>query len=105
MVNAVDRATPEEAEVIRDLGEMRPVVRHVGPALAGLDELERALDVVTLTALHGRLLLTFAHERLKVEFLKLGLGVEGIDVGRPAFHHEENHVFSLSTREVGLAIG
>ena len=67
MVHAVDGAASEEAEIVCDLGEVRPVVRHVRTALTRLDELKGTLDVVTLAGFHGRLLLTVAGELLKVQ--------------------------------------
>ena len=69
MVHAVHGATAEEAEIIRDLGEMRPVVRHVRAALAGLDELEGALHVVAFAALKRGDLLAFTDELLEVQLL------------------------------------
>ena len=104
MVHAVDGAASEEAEIVCDLGEVRPVVRHVRTALTRLDELKGTLDVVTLAGFHGRLLLTVAGELLKVQLFQLRLRVEGIDVRWASFHHEEDHVLRLRAREVGLGI-
>jgi hypothetical protein len=53
MIDAVHGAATEEAEVIGNLGQVRPVFRHVGTALAGLDERERTAHVVALAAFHG----------------------------------------------------
>ncbi len=102
MVHAVHGATTEETKVIRDLGEVRPVVRHVRAALAGLDELEGTLHVVALAALKRGDLLAFADELLEMQLFQRGLGVEGVDVRRPAFHHEEDDVLRLRLREVAL---
>jgi hypothetical protein len=95
VVHAVHGATTEEAEVIGDFGEMRPVFRHVRAALAVLGKLERALNIVALAALHRGGLLVLADELLEVQFRQRGLGVEGVDVRGAAFHHEEDDVLRL----------
>ncbi len=102
VVHAVHGAATEEANVIRDLGEMRPVYRHVRAALTGLDELERTLHVVTLAALKRGGLLVLANEFLEVQFRQRGLGVEGVDVRRSAFHHEEDNVLRLRWQMTNL---
>ncbi len=102
VVDAVHGAAAEEANVIGDLGEVRPVFGHVGAALSMFGELERALHVVALAALHGGYLLSVAHELLEVHLREHGLGVEGVDVRGPALHHEEDDVFGLHIREVAL---
>ena len=66
MVHAVDGAASEEAEIVCDLGEVRPVVRHVRTALTRLDELKGTLDVVTLAGFHGGLLFALTCELFEV---------------------------------------
>ncbi len=102
MVHAVHGAATEETEVVRDLGEMRPVLRHVRAALTVLGKLERALHVVALAALHRGGLFVFADELLEVQFRQRGLGVECVDMRWPALHHEEDDVLRLRLREVTL---
>ena len=95
VVHAVHGAATEEANVIGDLGEMRPIVRHVRAALTVLGELEGTLHIVALAALHRGGLLVLADELLEVQFRQRGLGVEGVDVRGAAFHHEEDDVLRL----------
>jgi hypothetical protein len=95
VVHAVHGAAAEEADVVGHLREVRPVFRHVRAALTCFDKLERALHIVAFATLHGRLLLAFAHELLEVHLCKHGLGIEGVDVRRPAFHHQEDDVLRL----------
>ena len=102
MIDAVDGATAEEAKLIRDLREMRPVRGHVGAALSCLDEGKRAAHVVALAALHRRLLLSLADEFLEVHLLEHGLRIEGVDVRGTALHHQEDDVFRLRPGEVAL---
>ena len=101
MVDAVDLAAAIEAEIVGDAGEVGPVRRHVGAALAGLVERERALDVVAFAALHCGFLFPLAGEFLEVEAREGGLRVEGVDVRRAAFHHEKNAVLRFSGEVAG----
>ena len=102
MVHAVHGAATEEAEVVGDLGEVRPIVRHVRAAPARLDESERALHVVTFAAFHRGLLLALTHELLEVQLFECRLGIEGIEVRWPTFHHEEDDILGLGVGEVDL---
>jgi hypothetical protein len=95
VVHAVHGAAAEEADVVGHLREVRPIFRHVRAALAGLDELEGTLHIVAFPALKRGHLLPFANEFLEVQFRQRGLRVKGVDVRRPAFHHEEDNVLRL----------
>ena len=64
-----------EANVIGDSGQVGPVVGHVGAALAGLDKIEGALDVVTFAALHGGFHFPFASEFFEVQVLEFWFGI------------------------------
>jgi hypothetical protein len=67
VVDRVDLAAAIETDVVDNLGEVFPVLGEVGPALARLSELEGALHVVALAALHGGLFLAGAGELLEVK--------------------------------------
>ena len=68
MIHAVHGAAAEKAQVVCDLGEVPPVDGHVGTALTVFGKVERTLNIVALTALHGGQLLVLADELLKVKF-------------------------------------
>ncbi len=102
MVHTVDGAAAEEAKLVRDLREMRPVRGHVGSALSRLDEGKRTAHVVAFAALHRGLLLSLADEFLEVHLLEHWLRIEGVDVRGTALHHEEDDIFRLRPGEVTL---
>ena len=101
MVDAVDLAAAVEAEIVGDAGEVGPVRRHVGAALAGLDKFERTADVVAFAALHRGFLFPLAGEFIEVELGEHRLRVERVDVRGPALHHEKNAVLRFSGEVAG----
>ena len=102
VIHAVHLATAVETEIVGDLGEVRPIGRHVGAALTDLVKRKRALDVVAFAAFHRGFLLSLADELLEVQARESRLGVEGVDVRRAALHHQENAVFGLGGEMTGF---
>ena len=98
MIHAVDLTTAIETQVVGDLGEVFPIGRHVGAALADLMEIEWTAHVVAFATFHGGFLLPFAGELREVHLVEHGLRIEGIDVRRTALHHEENAVLGLGRK-------
>lgn len=95
VVDALHLTAAVEAELVGNAGEVLPVFCHVGSRLTGFAEAEGALHEVPLAALHRRLVTAGANKLLEMQLLELGLGVEGVDVRRAAFHHQEDAPLGL----------
>ena len=81
-----------ETDLVGHLGQLFKAAVHPCSAVAGLSKYERALDVVPLARTHRALFFAGALEFLQVQLAQLGLGVEGVQVRRPAFHVQEDAV-------------
>jgi len=90
VVDRVDLGPAIEADVIDLSFEMNPLGGDIGSAFTGLFKFERAFDKVTLAGGHRAFGFATAFELLKVPFGEFGLGIEGVEMRRPAFHHEKN---------------
>ena len=90
MVDGVDLGAAVEADVIDDFLEVVPLGGNVCAAFSGFDKIEWALDEVALAGGHRALHVAASFETLEVTFGEFGLGVEGVDVGRTSFHHQED---------------
>jgi len=96
VVDGVDLGAAVEADIIDSLLEVDPLSGDVGAAFSGFDEVEGALDEVAFAGGHGAFTLSAALESLEVSLGELGLGIEGIDVGRASLHHKEDAAFCTS---------
>ena len=88
VVDVVGDHRADHAEVVDVRRQVRQELAHLGPALAVFRELPRGgQQVARLDALEPRLL---ERERLAVHRGHLRLGIEQVDVRRPARHVEED---------------
>ena len=66
MIDAIDLAAAKEAKLVRNIGQVGPILRNVRPALATLFEWKWTLHEVSLAALHGGFHLAFSNELLEM---------------------------------------
>ena len=80
---------PDDRQVVDPPGDVGEQVADRDPALAVVAELPRALEHVAHVVELGGMGLDL--DRLAVLAVEPGLGVEGVDLGRPAVHVQEDH--------------
>ena len=95
VVDGLDLATAVEAHIVHPFLKMLPFCRDIRPAFARLKKIEGTLDKVALARGHGAFLFSASIELLQVALGQFGLGIESINMGRPAFHHEEDTTLCL----------
>ena len=96
MVDGFRLETAVEAHVIHAVGEIAELGIDLDAKVARSAELERTPDEIPLAGIHARFeLVALLDELGHVQFGKLGLGVEGVDVARAAFHEQEDAILGL----------
>ena len=81
---------------------MLPILGHIRARLADLAKLKWTFDKVAFAAFHRGFLFAFAHEFPEVLSVQLRLRIEGVNVRRPAFHHQEDAACRLRLEMTGL---
>ena len=102
MIDRLGLTPAIHAQLIGHAGELFPMLAEIDAALSRLAKLERALHVIPFARAHGREELARALEFLQMHLAQLGLGVEGIDMARPASHIEKNAPLRLGLRKMPL---
>ena len=85
-----------EADIVHAVGEIAELGVDLYAELPRPAELERTPDEVPLAGVHARFeLVALLDELGHVQVGELGLGIEGVDVARAAFHQQEDAVLGF----------
>src|SRR5258708_7115911 len=96
MIKSIPPAGMNDREIVNTFGHVRQPIRYPNAALAMLLPFAPIGEQGSIDFTHRRYDGSKAlRQFLSSDLAQLGLGIEGIEMARPAFHEKKDHTFSF----------